>query len=757
YDLAGRRTKIKDPRGYETTFAYDAAYRLTSETNAANNVTSYAYDLMSNLTGVTDALNRTTNYFYDDFHRLTKIKYPEATPGAGRLEENFTYDQAGNLLTKTDQAGRVTTFCYDAANRLTSAIDPAQKTTVFEYNARSQQTAVVDAINQRYEFVYDPLGRVTQEKKGTATKSFVYDGAGNRTQRADYNGAITNYSYDALNRLTTISYPDTSSATYGYDVLSRLTTATSPTGTVTIAYDNRSRVSSVTDVFGQVVSYLYDANSNRTQLSLNAATSATYQYDAINRLTQLTDNASLNTTFAYDATDKLTSRTLPNGVVTTSQHDGLDRLTRLTHAKAGNTLADFQYQFNPVNNITQMIDNAGAHNYTYDTRDRLTAATHPNQTNESYTLDDVGNRTASHQGSSYGYQAFNRLVAANGATFGYDTNGNLTSRTEASGSWTYGWDYENRLKQASKSGGVIVTYSYDALGRRVQRASSASGTTKFAYDGADVLRDLDGSGATITDYLNGPGIDNKLRETAAGTVSYFATDHLGTTRALIDASGGITSTLTHDSYGHVTSGSAPSRYTYTSRESDSDTGLMHYRARSYDPQQGRFISEDPIELEGGLNLYQYVGNNPFSLVDPLGLQKRRAPDPNEDRKYNCMGWGLGYREWIVPGSTILGSNNRRIYIPKDTPASKIPGYFGCKWIRCNQKCQCNYYKTKVYEDSGRPYNWHVERKDCGSDTWSSKDSSVPLAEGISDPDKYYRVVYAPSGKVTAICWCCPKR
>lgn len=224
------------------------------------------------------------------------------------------------------------------------------------------------------------------------------------------------------------------------------------------------------------------------------------------------------------------------------------------------------------------------------------------------------------------YQAFNRLVAANSNTYSYDTNGNLISKTDASGSWTYTWNYENRLKQVSKAGGVTVIYAHDALGRRVQRTSSTSGTTKFVYDGADVLRDLDGSGATIADYLNGPGIDNKLRQTASGIVSYFATDHLGNTRALTDASG----TLTYDSFGNVTGGSAPSRYTYTSRESDSDTALMHYRARFYDPQQGRFISEDPIQLQGGVNLYQYVGSNPASLVDPLGLQKRRSPDPNED-------------------------------------------------------------------------------------------------------------------------------
>ncbi|MGH9930846.1 MAG: RHS repeat-associated core domain-containing protein, partial [Pyrinomonadaceae bacterium] len=520
-------------------------------------------------------------------------------------------------------------FCYDGSNRLTSTTDPALKTTAYEYNARSQMTAVVDAINQRYEFVYDPLGRVTQNKKGTATMSFIYDAAGNRSQRTDYNSAVTNYSYDPLNRLTTISYPDTTSATYGYDVLSRLTTATNPNGTVTLAYDNRSRVSSVTDVFGQVVGYVYDANSNRTQLSLNGGTSATYQYDVLSRLTQLADAASLNTTFGYDATNKLTARNLPNGVATSYQYDGLDRLTRLTHSKAGNTLADFQYQFNTVSNITQMTDGAGAHNYTYDTRDRLTAATHPNQTNESYTLDDVGNRTASHQGSSYTYQAFNRLVTANGASFGYDLNGSLTSKTDASGSWTYTWDYESRLIQASKSGGATVTYAYDALGRRVQRTSSTSGTTEFVYDGADVLRDLDGSGATIADYLNGPGIDNKLRQTISGTASYFLADRLGTTRALTDTSGNIASSLGYDSFGNVISGSASTRYTYIGREGDSYTGLNYYRARWYDSDLGRFISEDPIGFAGGINLYAYVANDPIRFTDPSGHQIRSDRNWNE--------------------------------------------------------------------------------------------------------------------------------
>ncbi len=484
-------------------------------------------------------------------------------------------------------------------------------------------SALVDAINQRYEFAYDPLGHVTQNKKGTATTSFVYDATGNRSQRTDYNGSITNYTYDALNRPTTISYPNATSATYGYDALSRLTTATNSTGTVTIGYDNRGRVSSVTDVFGQVVTYSYDASSNRTQMSLNGTTNATYQYDVINRLTQLTDNGALNTTFVYDATNKLTSRTLPNGVVSTYQYDGLNRLTRLTHVKGLNTLADFQYQFNTVDSITQMIDGAGSHNYTYDSLDRLTAATHPNQVNESYTYDDVGNRTASHQGSSYTYQTFNRLVSANGATFGYDTNGNLTSKSDGSGNSTYTWDYENRLKESSLSGGAVVTYAYDALGRRIQRTSSISGTTKLVYDKLDVIRDLDGSGNTAADYLNALNTDERLRQTVSGNPSYFIADHLNTTRALADASGSISTSLNYDSFGNLQRGSASTRYTYTGREFDADIALTYYRARWYDSPQGRFVSPDPIGFAAGVNLYSYVLNSPLVFSDPLGFVQRQ--------------------------------------------------------------------------------------------------------------------------------------
>ena len=121
--------------------------------------------------------------------------------------------------------------------------------------------------------------------------------------------------------------------------------------------------------------------------------------------------------------------------------------------------------------------------------------------------------------------------------------------------------------------------------------------------------------------LNGPGVDDHLRQTNTTTgVSYFLTDHLGTTSALTDSTGTVVETLNYDSFGN-NAGSTRTRYTYTGRERDPDTGLVYYRARFYDPQLGRFISEDPIGLDGGINYYAYVENSPLNYVDPWGLQR----------------------------------------------------------------------------------------------------------------------------------------
>lgn len=196
------------------------------------------------------------------------------------------------------------------------------------------------------------------------------------------------------------------------------------------------------------------------------------------------------------------------------------------------------------------------------------------------------------------------------------------------------------------------------------------------------MRDLDVSGATIADYLNGPGIDNKLRQTVSGTASYFLADHLGTTRGLTDSSGSVSSTLNYDSFGNVVNGAASTRYTYTGRELDLETGLMYYRARWYDPQQGRFVSEDPIGFSGGINFYAYVENSPLRFSDPSGLCPQ-SPQPDGaacDRKLARIFGGPGAVVGSARDPLTVGSNAnalayaQRYGLPTDRIGERLPGH-----------------------------------------------------------------------------------
>jgi RHS repeat-associated protein len=612
YDLAGRRTAATDARNNTTTYAYDNDYRVTGITDALTHSTTFGYDLMSNLTSQTDALSNTTNYQYDDFNRLTKVTYPPATTGATRLEENLTYDTVGNVKTRVDTAARTTSYDYDTSNRLIKITDPLSQITQFEYNARSQMTKVTDALSQQYTFTYDPLGRELSQTRASSTMSFEYDAVGNRTKRTDYIGQVTNYQYDNLNRLTEILYGSTVGASYAYDDLSRLLSAANVSGTVGFTYDNRGREKTETDVFGHVIEHGYDANGNRNLLKLDSVNYASYAYDNADRLTSITNSAdSTNVTYGYDNANRLTSRGYPNSVNTTYSYDGMSRLTRLKDLSATATLFDRQYSYNTANQISQIVEPAQTRTFGYDNVDRLTSVTDSVNGNENYTFDAVGNRTASHRSGTYGYQPFNRLTSTSTAAYSYDANGNMPV-----GAGSYTWDFENRMITATY-GTSSVTYEYDALGRRTKRMDGAT-STKFTYDGQDVLMD-DDLVSGITKYQNGPGIDNKLRQTNGSATSYFLGDHLGSTNGLTDSTGGLTATNSYDSFGNATNAAFPTRYQFTGREYDSFTGLQYNRARFYDSNLGRFISEDPIGFGGGdINLYGYVRNQPTAFRDPTG-------------------------------------------------------------------------------------------------------------------------------------------
>jgi len=162
---------------------------------------------------------------------------------------------------------------------------------------------------------------------------------------------------------------------------------------------------------------------------------------------------------------------------------------------------------------------------------------------------------------------------------------------------------------------------------------------------------------------------------------YFSQDHLGSTTALTGTTGKVVERITYDAYGN-SAGSSRTRYGYTGRERDLDTGLLYYRARWYDPQVGRFISEDPIGFQGGdVNLYAYVLNNPANFRDPTGRQRADRNRPGD------IEWASGLKKAIdrmpPPGPGFYPDMLRR----RVDGHNRFPGEINSAMRHCVVSCE----------------------------------------------------------------------
>ncbi len=330
-----------------------------------------------------------------------------------------------------------------------------------------------------------------------------------------------------------------------------------------------------------------------------------------------------------------TQLTRPNGVNTNYSYDNVSRLLSVLHQAGATTVDGASYSYDAAGNRTSKTNqlNGVTEGYGYDAIYQLLQVTQGATTTESYTYDLVGNRLSSLGVSPYVYNASNQLTSTPTATYTYDANGSTTTKVDATGTTTYNWDYENRLSSVVLPGtGGTVSFKYDPFGRRLQK-SGPSGTVNYLYDGPNLLEEVDQNGNVLTRYNGGPSIDEALSELRSGTTSYYQQDGLASVTSLSNGAGALANTYSYDSFGKLTAstGTLTNPFQYTGRDLDPEIGLNYYRARYYDPQIGRFISEDPIGFWGGIDFYSYVGNGPVNFVDPLGLQqpsKPPAPKPS---------------------------------------------------------------------------------------------------------------------------------
>jgi RHS repeat-associated protein len=621
YDANANTTQVTKLSGTSnavtTNFTYESTYnQLASVTDPLSHTTTYGHDTNVNLTPITDTLSHQTTFTYnsqgqvvsatDSLGDTTKFGYAQGllaqTVDALGRATTKSVDAVGRVVGITDPAGSSTQIAYDALNEVTSTTDALGNVTSFTYDGNGNLLTVTDANSHATTYTYDNMDRLYTRKDAlNNTETYIYDAAGNLSTFTDRRGKVTSYTYDPLNRRTLAGFNTQtgptydSTITYSYDAGNRLSSVVdSVAGTITPTFDNLDRLTQEVSSQG-TVSYAYDAAGRRTSMTVAGQTAVNYSYDNANRLTGMTQGTSTSVSFAYDNANRRSSLTLPNSVVISYAYDTGSQLTGITYTNGSTTLGNLIYS--------------------YDLAGRRTGV---GGTYAQVELPAAISTTA--------YNANNQLTTWGTASLYYDANGNMTS----DGTNSYTWNARNQLASMNFSN---VSFQYDGHGRRTGKTISGA-TTNYLYDGANTVQEL--SGTTVTANLLSGGIDEVLMRTDSNGAANFLTDALGSTIALTNSSGSTLASYAYEPFGNttVTSGSSANSYQYTGRENNG-TGVYFNRGRYYSPTLQRFVSEDPIGIAGGINLYAYAGNDPIDFSDPFGHDKhKRPPSPCQAK------WGM---------------------------------------------------------------------------------------------------------------------
>lgn len=600
YDPNGNLAKVRDAVGNETLFEHDANGLLLSRTDSLGNRSTFAYDQHGNRVREVDPLGNKTN---------------------------LEHDVVGNVTKMTEPTGAVWRFEYDALHRLVREIEPSGGVVEYVYDTKGNITSITDPLGGRHLFEYDAFGKVISIKDPRgAAQSIIYNTRELVERIVDQSGSTTAFAYDAVGRLIEKRLAD-DSLFYGYDPVGNLVSIADSDSHIVVGYDALNRVTSVETslLFGaepitHLAQYTYNAVGRRTSMSSSSGLSKAYAYDELNRLIQVEEGGELVAEYTYDALSRRREIRTGDGFTRQHTYDANGQISRLTLLGAGGqTVRELAFEYDGNSNRTVLTANGTSALAEYDSLNQLESF---GQNGETYSYDLAGNRVSSHLSSTYRYDPGNRLVEDDQFLYGYDRNGNVTSRTNKSTGAVDLFVY-NSLNQLIRieSEGMIAEYRYDGLGRRY--AKSVNGElTLFVYDNEDIVAILDATGVATARIVHGPNIDEPIRFTLGQDQDvFFHPDGLGSIVLGTSSDGDIERELFYDSFGQILPGSDGGLvYAFTGREYDPESGLYFFRNRYYDSRLGRFLQEDPAGFLAGYNFYVYVRNNPLNFVDPDGLQ-----------------------------------------------------------------------------------------------------------------------------------------
>jgi len=328
----------------------------------------------------------------------------------------------------------------------------------------------------------------------------------------------------------------------------------------------------------------------------------------------------------------------------TQSYDSLGRVRNRTSPKGG-SFTRRVFRYDSLGFLRNACDSTGS-----QCQNTVNGGT----TGDAWSYDSTGNR--SQVGTSDGYGNGNRITSFGSVNFSHDSVGAIVCRivgTCPGGTGTghkYGWDALGRLRAVWNgfTGALVDSFAYDPQGRRVIKKKGTGGTEYYVYEGSQVILDVDSTGAVLREYAWFPGTTDRLLALRTPTDTFAAVldPETGSVRGLARfRTGARVKEYAELPWGDVAADTGlVVRYRFAGREYDQESGLYYMRTRYYDPALGRWISEDPIGVGGGLNLYRYSSNDPINRSDPSGLA-----DPTE----LCDSDGDGTLDGVMVGGVCV--------------------------------------------------------------------------------------------------------
>ena len=550
-----------------------------------------------------------------------------------------------------------------------SSLRPCEVTTKYTYDDRGNKISEVYANGAKKTYEYNNRNLVVKtqsyDKEGTKTliSRYRYDDYGQLLEMTDYRVSsetetayrYTEYTYDQRGRITAFAEISQNAQPTADDIKAHQ---------IRYTYNengNLSKVSYPTTKDGiQSLSYIYDENGWLQEIKgeLHSKWQTTekvlrsYSYDAYGKVKEIKDYRNR----------------LKNGAQAVQKiytYDSFDRVKEMiyTDLETGKVMESYQYSYDKNSNIIEKIainnypkedsDKVNeTKSYTYDTLGRLTKTVTTDHSKDdktktvTYTYDNVGNRLKEDDGTtttSYTYNGLDQLKTSTKEKrtavdevrqYSYDANGNQTDvkNTKTGQTESYTYDAENRLSKVAvtdKDGktAVIQQNRYNGEGQMIQKVEGSK-TTNYYYQDGVVSYTTDGENSQTSQNLI--GTDGNILATqryGSDHTDYllYNKDIQGSSTSLVKENGSADATYQYTDFGETTingDNKVENEVCYTGGIYDQSTGLYYLNARYYNPEDGRFVTEDTYRGETNepdtQNLYVYCADNPVNYVDPSG-------------------------------------------------------------------------------------------------------------------------------------------